>query len=343
MMKKNQVQKTIRMMRSYFLSKFLSYTPLFMHVAPVRRCNISCSYCYQSYNNQDMELNIFKNHVDELYKQNLSIVSFSGGEPTLWKHLSEAIIYCNSKNIFTQLTSNGIDLTIDHINKLHDDGLDYISISIDSVSNESISKKTIHNSKHLLQHARQMGMLVSSNIVLNKHNFDEIEEILTELRSIRVPASIGIVVSPPNPLNRWNGSSYCFSSNELNSVVRRMLSLYPRFLILEPKQYFENIAVEDKRSVWNCHKASQRSIHLDPDGKVLWCLKLNQVAPFSCNDISNGLEHSYREKLQRISIKCNERCYSNCAYSSFYYDKHPFRFLYKLLESYSFTYREQCG
>lgn len=83
-----------------------------------RFCNYSCSYCWpyaRSDKVDHLDIEIYKSSIDSIIKQanNNGFEkfhwSFSGGEPTAYKHLPELITYLNSQNLSYQslhLTTN---------------------------------------------------------------------------------------------------------------------------------------------------------------------------------------------------------------------------------------------
>lgn len=82
------------------------------------RCNRDCSFCF--YKNDpkaigDMSLEILKNLLDkELEIHDLSVpmyVEFTGGEPTLYKNLKEALLYLDTiPNLTITMETNGTTL-----------------------------------------------------------------------------------------------------------------------------------------------------------------------------------------------------------------------------------------
>jgi MoaA/NifB/PqqE/SkfB family radical SAM enzyme len=67
--------------------------------------------------------------IDLLAKNNFSVIYFTGGEPSLYPNLIEALKYVKSKNMLTSLTSNG-SITTKQLWELRD-YLDLLSISVD--------------------------------------------------------------------------------------------------------------------------------------------------------------------------------------------------------------------
>jgi MoaA/NifB/PqqE/SkfB family radical SAM enzyme len=100
------------------------------------RCNARCSFCaiwkkeYQKQLEPEMTTAEIKHIIDDLARLHITMMTFTGGEPTLRSDLSEIIDYASNKGLFTSLSTNGFYLyDLIKANKLKN--LDWILISID--------------------------------------------------------------------------------------------------------------------------------------------------------------------------------------------------------------------
>ncbi len=334
------IKKVINISKKYIKSIFKS-SPFFMHIAPTRRCNLGCDYCYQYDNaSNEMSFDSFKEIIDNNYKLGLGIVAFTGGEPLIWKHLDEAIDYCNEKNIFTQLTTNGTLLRRDRLDRLKKAGLDYLMVSIDAVKKKPYSKKTVSDNPEiidLLKHARSEGMVVSWNTVLMRDNYQDVYELIELSNKEKIPISIGIIVSPPNKENKWNGGGLELKDNPDKGLLKKIIERLKdykdnRYPIIEPKKYFEDIEKYlNGEFIWDCSLAKARTIQVSPESDIYWCSKLNFTSPYKANLLDKGQLNAFREELVGVIKKCNQNCYSNCAYNGYYLQKHKLYFLTNIL------------
>lgn len=82
-------------------------------IAVTYRCNGNCSYCYarkyEKIFSQDMSLINFIKIVNLHKKNGGNSVGIIGGEPTLWKNIDEAILFCRLRNIKTTVFTNGFE------------------------------------------------------------------------------------------------------------------------------------------------------------------------------------------------------------------------------------------
>jgi len=73
-----------------------------------------------------------------LAKNNFSVIYFTGGEPSLYPHLIDALKYVKSKNLLTSITSNG-SISAKQLWEMRD-YLDLLSVSVDHYVEEEWNK-----------------------------------------------------------------------------------------------------------------------------------------------------------------------------------------------------------
>ena len=118
--------------------------PILAHLIPIRRCNLSCTYCNEFDDfSKPIVLDIMRERVDFLADLGTSIVTMSGGEPLLHPQLDDIIAHMRRRGIIAGMITNGYLLTADRIKKLNQAGLDHMQISIDNVMPDDVSKKSL--------------------------------------------------------------------------------------------------------------------------------------------------------------------------------------------------------
>src|SRR5208337_3793404 len=118
--------------------------PVLAHLIPIRRCNLSCTYCNEFDNfSKPIALEEMCNRVDLLAKLGTTIITISGGEPLLHPHLEEIVRRIRRHGILAGLITNGYLLTPQRIEHLNRAGLDHLQISIDNVHPDEVSKKSL--------------------------------------------------------------------------------------------------------------------------------------------------------------------------------------------------------
>ena len=118
--------------------------PIMAHLIPIRRCNLSCTYCneYDDFS-KPIPLDTIRERIDQLADLGTSIVTLSGGEPLLHPDLDDIIRRMRERGVIAGMITNGYLLTADRIKRLNDAGLDHMQISIDNVMPDDVSKKSL--------------------------------------------------------------------------------------------------------------------------------------------------------------------------------------------------------
>ena len=81
--------------------------------------------------------------VDKLGELRTSVITISGGEPLLHPELDEIIRRIRKRGMIAGLITNGYLLVADRIQRLNRAGLEWLQISIDNVTPDDVSKKSL--------------------------------------------------------------------------------------------------------------------------------------------------------------------------------------------------------
>src|SRR5208282_3873355 len=128
------------------LAKALASTrhPLLVHIIPMRRCNLACTYCNEFDDfSKPVPLEEMFRRIDRLGAFGTSIITISGGEPLLHPDLDAIIARIRKNGIIAGLITNGYLLVKERIERLNRAGLEYLQISIDNVMPDDVSKKSL--------------------------------------------------------------------------------------------------------------------------------------------------------------------------------------------------------
>ncbi len=150
------------------------------------RCNLQCPYCYNPLT--------LREYRDELSTQEWSTVlsdaaesgvvqaHFSGGEPTLRRDLATLVGDASRAGLYTNLITQGTFLDDDLLDRLLDNGLDHIQISIQAPQTEladRIAGTEVHEKKlEALRRVREREVALTLNCVLHRRNHDTIEDVI---------------------------------------------------------------------------------------------------------------------------------------------------------------------
>lgn len=95
------------------------------------RCNFHCPYC-KAIGSPDLSYNDARTIVKSWANQGLENIRFSGGEPTLWKHLTELVYFTKSSGIRRIAISTNGSAPHELYEKLLNAGINDVSISLDA-------------------------------------------------------------------------------------------------------------------------------------------------------------------------------------------------------------------
>src|SRR5712692_2445558 len=118
--------------------------PLLAHIIPMRRCNLSCTYCNEYDDvSKPVPLEAMFRRIDKLGDLGTSVITISGGEPLLHPDLDEVIQRIRRNGAIAGMITNGYLLVAERIQRLNDAGLEWLQISIDNVMPDEVSKKSL--------------------------------------------------------------------------------------------------------------------------------------------------------------------------------------------------------
>jgi MoaA/NifB/PqqE/SkfB family radical SAM enzyme len=238
--------------------------PIQVHIIPMRRCNLSCTYCNEYDDFSDpVPLEEMYRRVDKLAALGTTLITISGGETLLHPQLDDIIHRISSHGIISGLITNGYLLTPQRIQQLNDSGLDHLQISIDNVKPDEVSKKSLKVLDKKLQWLREHAEFhVNINSVIGAGVKEQWDAVAIGKRAVELgfTSTVGIIHDGSGQLRPLN--------DEAQSVFREMKKLgkhsYARF-----NDFQNNIAL-GKPNQWRC-RAGSRYLYICENGLVHYC------------------------------------------------------------------------
>src|SRR6266446_2625895 len=182
--------------------------PVLAHIIPMRRCNLACGYCNEYDKVSDpVPLDVMKRRLDKLAALLTSVITISGGEPLMHPQLDDIIRHIRSHDILAGLISNGYYFTPDRIQRLNDAGLEYLQISIDNVTPDEVSQKSLKTLdkklQHLAEHAR-FHVNINSVVGAGMKNPEDALTIAKRAAELGFSTSVGILHDKAGQLEPLN-------------------------------------------------------------------------------------------------------------------------------------------
>jgi MoaA/NifB/PqqE/SkfB family radical SAM enzyme len=241
--------------------------PILVHMVPVRRCNLSCTYCneYDDFSKPVPTADLLR-RIDLLAGLGAAAVHFSGGEPLLHPELDTLIERIRERGMFAGLLTNGYLLSIERIQRLNRAGLDYLQISVDNVNPDDVSKKSLKVLDQKLQwlagHAR---FDVNINSVLGSaiRNPDDALDVTRRALGLGFNSTVGIIHDHSGQLSAL--------STEQKTVYDQIVgSSESKFSNFVHYSQFQNNLAQGLPNQWHC-RAGARYLYVCEDGLVHYC------------------------------------------------------------------------
>ncbi len=238
--------------------------PVLAHLIPIRRCNLSCTYCNEFDNfSKPIALEEMFQRVDLLAGLGATIITISGGEPLLHPHLEEIVRRIRRHGILAGMITNGYLLTPQRIERLNRAGLDHLQISIDNVLPDEVSKKSLKVLDRKLQMLSRFAIFqVNINSVLGSpvQHPDDALTVARRALELGFTSTVGI-------LHDHDG--------QLQPLGERQQELFAQIMQMGKRSYarfnrFQTNISHGVANDWRC-RAGSRYLYICEDGLVHYC------------------------------------------------------------------------
>jgi MoaA/NifB/PqqE/SkfB family radical SAM enzyme len=230
----------------------------------MRRCNLSCTYCNEyDDRSKPVPLETVGHRLDLLAGLGTTIVTVSGGEPLLHPDLDAIIAHIRRNHAIAGMITNGYLLTAERIQRLNQAGLDHLQISIDNVTPDDVSKKSLKVlDKKLQLLAEHADFHVNINSVVGGGIRTPQDALTIGKRAVALgfTSTVGIIHDGTGQLQPL--------SPEEREVYGAMRSL-GKSSYAQINQFQDNIA-HGRENQWRC-RAGARYLYICEDGLVHYC------------------------------------------------------------------------
>lgn len=283
--------------------------PIMAHIIPIRRCNLSCTYCneYDNYS-KPVDLEIMLHRLETLGRLKTGVITLSGGEPLLHPELDDIIRGIRRYATLAGLITNGYLLTAERIERLNEAGLDYLQISIDNVMPDDVSKKSLKvldKKLQLLSEHAHFHVNINSVLGGGIRNPEDALTVGRRAMELGFTSTVGIIHD---------------GDGQLRPLAPREREVFLEMKKFEKKHFSrlngfqENIA-NGETSDWRC-RAGSRYLYVCEDGLVHYC---SQQRGFPAKPLETyTVEDIRREYITQKS--CAPMCTISCVHQISYFD-----------------------
>jgi len=275
--------------------------PILVHIIPMRRCNLDCGYCNEyDQVSKPVPIEEMKRRLDYLAAMGTSIITISGGEPLMHPELEEVIRHVRKHGMIAGMITNGFLLSKERIASLNAAGLEHLQISIDNVTPDEISKKSLKTLDSRLAWLSEHAIFqVNINSVLGSGVKNPEDALTIAHRAIELgfTSTVGIIHD---------------GMGQLKGLSGRQIEIFEEIMTLGKRSFsrfndFQHSVARGKEHKWRCRSGS-RYLYVCEDGLVHWCsqqrgypgIPLSQYTP----------EMRQREYL--TDKYCGPRCTVSC-------------------------------
>lgn len=283
--------------------------PVLAHIIPIRRCNLSCTYCneFDDFSKPVPREEMYR-RIDHLGGLGTSVISFSGGEPLLHPDLDDLIRRIRGTGAMAGMITNGFLLNPERIQRLNDAGLEHMQISIDNVMPDDVSKKSLKTLDLRLQYlAEHADFHVNINSVVGGGIHNPQDAIVVAKRAVELgfTTTVGIIHD---------------SSGQLQPLSDEEQSIYLQVRDMGKKSYarmnyFQDNIAHGRENNWKC-RAGARYLYVCEDGLVHYC---SQQRGYPAKPLAQYTKEDIRREF--VTQKgCAPRCTVACVHYTSYMD-----------------------
>ncbi len=238
--------------------------PLLAHIIPIRRCNLACTYCNEFDDfSQPVPTETMFQRVDKLAELGTSVITISGGEPLLHPELDAVIGRIRKNGTISGLITNGYLLVAERIQRLNRVGLEWLQISIDNVTPDDVSKKSLKvldKKLQLLAEHAEFHVNINSVVGGGVRNPQDALAIGKRALELGFSSTIGIIHDGQGQLQPL-GDEERRVYHEMKSMEKRSFTRVNAFQ--------DNIAL-GRPNQWRC-RAGARYLYICENGLVHYC------------------------------------------------------------------------
>ncbi len=293
-------------------------------------CNARCDFCnIWKQSGRFPDIADVKKAIDNLYRLNIRLIQFTGGEPLLYPHIFEAIRHASMKGILISMATNGSLITRNTAKKLKKSGINHIGISLDHYKKDIYEKNKkipdlLNKVRNAVTFLKKEKVSSEAFILINRHNYRDMK------KTIEFAESLGFVqINLCYPMNinettfTLGGSSVDFSGEELIEIFSKVKEMKRQgYRINNPTEALNNNInfIRGKNVRYPCF-GGYKIFYLDWNLDLYKCMNTNEK-------ITNVLHPDGIKIKKQKCNKCMLQCFRDL---SIYYSYNPIKSNLKVL------------
>jgi MoaA/NifB/PqqE/SkfB family radical SAM enzyme len=275
--------------------------PVNAHLIPIRRCNLSCTYCNEFDDfSKPVPTDEMERRVDLLAALGTTVITISGGEPLLHPDLDAIIRRVRRRGLLAGLITNGYLVMPERIERLNRAGLDHLQISIDNTMPDEVSKKSLKVLDQKLQMLAEYAEFhVNINSVLGSPVRNPQDALTVARRAVELglTSTVGILHDASGQLQPLSAEQQVI----FEEIMRFGKGSYARL------NGFQHDIARGREHEWSC-RAGSRYLYVCEDGLVHYCSQQRGYPAIPLVDYTRAhLDYEYQTRKP-----CARRCTVSC-------------------------------
>lgn len=160
-----------------------------------RNCNLNCIHCYSESGGKsfqdEMTTQEAKHFIDDLAGFNVPVLLFSGGEPLMRKDFFDLARHATHRGIRLTISTNGTLIDKSTAKSIKETGVGYVGVSLDGIGERNDAfrgrKGAFEEALGGIRNCLEIGQRVGLRFTINKHNFDQLDDIFYLVEQERIP------------------------------------------------------------------------------------------------------------------------------------------------------------
>ncbi|MCD7936833.1 MAG: radical SAM protein [Tannerellaceae bacterium] len=178
--------------------------PESLHIELTSRCPLQCPQCYKEHGESQLASATLQELIRQADQASVFQIALGGGEPLLYPDLPDVIRAISNRGMAVILTTSGVGLTRQRLDRLMKAGVDHIQVSLNGSTEEvhSKSRQEYNQACQALVLLAETTLSYGINWVARMDNIDDLPALVRLARKYKV-SNINILRYKPSP-----GESY---------------------------------------------------------------------------------------------------------------------------------------
>ncbi len=294
--------------------------PSKLTVVLTEACNHKCNYCFKGCSAQrdkEVACEKWKEVIEEAQRIGVQEITFSGGEPFLYPGLLSLIELCESKGIYTKISTNGTFLDEAVIQKLYRAGAEYIHLSLPAVTDGLYNEITgsvhdLEKVKKAVRLLKEHGFYIRVKMVLMPGNIEEAEKLIDFCAKENVDF---VHLAPFILTEKGRGGRELIPSEDSLIQIRNLCiekgKQYEKTVIGEPP--ISSLCWEGPRNISKCGGIKD-SLTILSNGNITFCEALGSNPDFILGNVyESSIEEIWNsDKPDKITEPDYEKLDESC-------------------------------